>query len=150
MLSVAYCDRGNILRPLAGHDQLLHCDCFLNDIGGVRGERRSKHFCYHLLVRSSQPQPSITQLIIEAGFIAPSTIAVVKRGETEREAPRYWQNSYCNSPLTEHRTEEREERGRERCRESTHWLLAVFDWHLKAGDESLMCLSSECVNTCGR
>lgn len=80
MVSVAYCGSGNILRPLARHDLLLHCDCFLNDTGGARGERRSKHFCYHLLVRSSQPQPSITLLIIEAGFIAWSTIAVVKRG----------------------------------------------------------------------
>lgn len=79
MVSVAYCGSGNILRPLAVQDVLLHCDCFLNDIGGARGERRSKHFCYHLLVRSSQPQPSIILLIIEAGFIARSTITVVKK-----------------------------------------------------------------------
>lgn len=82
MVSVAYCDSGDILRPLAGHDALLHCDCFLNDIGGEQGERRSKHFSYHLLVRSSQPQPSITLLIIEAGFITWITIAV---GESEEE-----------------------------------------------------------------
>lgn len=80
MVSVAYCGRSNILRTLAGHDLLLHCDCFLNDIGGVQGEQRSKHFCYHLLVRSSQPQPSITLLIIEAGFITWITIALRKRG----------------------------------------------------------------------
>lgn len=80
MISVAYFGSSNTVRPLAGHDLLLPCDCVLNDIGGARGERRSKHFCYHLLVRSSQPQPSITLLIIEAGFIAQSTIAVVKTG----------------------------------------------------------------------
>lgn len=87
MVSVAYCGSGNILRPLAGRDLLLHCDCFLNDIGGAWGERRSKHFCYHLLVRSSQPQPSITLLIIEAGFIAQSTITVVKRGRMKERLP---------------------------------------------------------------
>lgn len=80
MVSVTYCGSSNILKPLADHNLPRHCDCFLNDIGGVQAERRSKHFCYHLLVRSSQPQPSITLLIIEAGFIAWSTITVVKRG----------------------------------------------------------------------
>lgn len=79
MVSVAYRGSSYILRPLAGHDLLLHRDCFLNDVGGERGERRSKHFCYHLLVRSSQPQPSITLLIIEASFIAWIAFAVGKR-----------------------------------------------------------------------
>lgn len=81
MLSVAYYGSSNIPRPLADHNLPRHCECFLNDIGEEQGEQRSKHFCFHLLVRSTQSQPSITLLIIEAGFSARSTISVVREGE---------------------------------------------------------------------